>query len=66
MKSNIMPIPFEKPKIVQTVIRTFDTHVHNNNNLYELNEKLKNGWLVVNITPMTHYIESILQKGVEE
>ena len=61
-----MPIPFEKAKIVQTVIRTFDTHVYKSNNLYELNEKLNNGWLVVNITPMTHYIEYILQKEVEE
>lgn len=66
MKSNIMPIPFDKANIVQTVIRTFDTHVYKNNNLYELNEKLNNGWLVVNITPMTHYIEYILQKKVEE
>jgi hypothetical protein len=61
-----MPILFEKAKIVQTVIRTFDTHVYKNNNLYELNEKLNNGWLVVNITPMTNYIEYILQKEVKE
>lgn len=66
MKGNIMPIPFEKVKIVQTVIRTFDTHVYKNNNLYELNEKLNNGWLVVNITPMTNFIEYILQKEVKE
>lgn len=29
-------------------------------------EKLNNGWLVVNVTPMTHYNEYILQKEVEE
>lgn len=66
MKSNIMPIPFEKAKIVQTVIRTFDTHIYTSNNLNALNEKLKNGWLVVNVTPMTNYIEYILQKEVKE
>jgi hypothetical protein len=55
----------EGTKIIQTVIRTFDTHIYTENNLHKLKEKLNNGWLIVIVTPMTNYIEYILQKEVE-
>lgn len=66
MKSNIMPIPFEKAKIIQTVMRTYDTDFYPNNGLKELREKFADGWSVAHITRLEQCIEYILQKEVEE
>jgi hypothetical protein len=66
MKSNIMPIPFEKAKIIQTVMRTYNTTFYLNNGVEELREKLADGWSVVHITRLEQCIEYILQKEVEE
>ena len=48
----------KETKTVQPAIRIYDTHVYIDNNLYKL--------AAVNVTPMTNFIEYILQKEVKE